>query len=57
MRLERPGLAAFHVGVEDEAPIVDALEQDVPRRRPAVGIHRRQHHGVGLGGLARSALE
>ena len=44
-------LAAFEVGVEDEAPIVDSLQEDHANRRHSGGVGGRERHGVGVLGL------
>src|SRR5207244_12006283 len=45
--LELAGLAAHVTAVEDEAPIVGALQQDHPRRRSSVRTRGRERHRLG----------
>ena len=45
-------LAALDIGVEHEAAVIDALEQNDARRGNAPLAHRRQGHGIGQVGLA-----
>src|SRR6185312_5403401 len=42
-------LASFVVGVEDEAALVERLEEHDSVGRAAVGSHSCQRHGVGIG--------
>jgi hypothetical protein len=53
---EVPALAALEIRIEDEAALVEALEQHHARRRPARCVGRREGHGVGVIGLARLGL-
>jgi hypothetical protein len=62
MRREVPSLAALGIGVEDEAALVDALQQHDAGRRPAILADRRQRHRMrvarlGLPGLVQPRLE
>ena len=51
--IELAALGAFHVGVEDEAALVGALEQHHAGIGQPVGIDGRQRHG---GRIARFGL-
>ena len=57
IRRQLAGLPAAEVRVEDEAAVVDALEQHDPRARRAAHVHRRERQRGRLGeDLARDAL-
>src|SRR5437870_2415821 len=48
MRKQFPALPPFMVGVEDEAALVEGLEQHHPYRRLPAFLHSAERHRVGL---------
>ena len=57
VREELARLAARHVRVEDEPAPIDRFEQHESSRRPPAGVHRREHHRVGLAARRRRLPE
>ena len=44
-------LGTFAIGIEDEAALVGALQENHAHIRRALGVHRGEHHGVRVDGL------
>ena len=44
--------AALLVGIENEAAIIGAFQQQDARRGPSLGVHRHHRHRIGIGRFA-----